>query len=354
MSFLDDIIHITITREDLGLLKTDLSRMLIMGYATDRIDESQEFRTGEISDSTQVAEKFKADSYLYDACMSALSQKTRPSIIIVGYILGQETLLQAYTGVKNLTQDFYCVTATEIPDDENYEQWGALSTVIQTEKRIFSIASGAANNLTPDQASIFKIFSDLKALRTFGIFKNESEDGDPLDYPEVAWPALQLSKPAGSSNWAYKTLNGILPTQLTDNARHNLQGHNANYYISVANQNITYPGTTFGGEYIDIIRNTDWIENNLRIALFNTFRTNEIIPYTNAGITIIKNQIASVLYPAADMGILAKDSIEITVPDITKIPAQDIQARTLNNIQVKAKYQNAILKIGGLNITITY
>ena len=66
---------------------------------------------------------------------------------------------------------------------------------------------------------------------------------------------------------------------------------NFSYVITVASKNITQGGKTGGGEWIDVIRFRDWLQNDMQVRVANLFITNPKIPYTDKGIGLIQNQM---------------------------------------------------------------
>lgn len=164
------------------------------------------------------------------------------------------------------------------------------------------------------------------------------------DYPDAAWMGEGFPFDPGSSTWAYKTLKGVSPDNVSGKET-TLQNKNCNYYSEVGGVNITQEGKVASGEWIDIIIGTDWIEARLRESVYGAFVNNRKVPYDDNGIGMIKGLVKGVLCEAGNMGILQIDSIEVTAPKYAEIPQADRIARKLPAVKFRALYQGAIQRV---------
>ena len=97
----------------------------------------------------------------------------------------------------------------------------------------------------------------------------------------------------GSETWANKTLAGVTVDMWTDGEKAYLDGKNANYYIRIANRNITVNGKVVSGEYIDIMRFVDWIAARMQEKIFGTIVRADKIPFTDGGIAAVEGDMRS-------------------------------------------------------------
>ena len=195
---------------------------------------------------------------------------------------------------------------------------------------------------TYDATKSTDLASVLKALsydRTAVIWHALPADG--ADYPDAAWMGEGFPYDPGTSTWAYKTLKGVKPDNISGKET-TLQNKNCNYYSEVGGVNITQEGKVASGEWIDIIIGTDWIEARLRESVYSALVNNRKIPYDDSGITPIEGLVKGVLNQAAAAGILQADSIVVTVPRYADIPQADKLARKLPDVKFTALYQGAI------------
>ena len=146
----------------------------------------------------------------------------------------------------------------------------------------------------------------------------------------------------GSSTWAYKQLKGVAVDNITPNQETALKAKNCNFYCLSGSVGITLEGKVASGEWIDIIIGTDWIEARIREEVFAAFVNNRKVPYDDNGITMVEGIIKGVLNDAADLGIIQRDSIKVTVPKFKDIPQADKLARKLSGVKFSALYLGAI------------
>ena len=59
----------------------------------------------------------------------------------------------------------------------------------------------------------------------------------------------------------------VSPAKLTSTFIKKLEAANFNYVITVASKNITQGGKTGGGEWIDVIRFRDWLQNDMQVRV---------------------------------------------------------------------------------------
>ena len=217
-------------------------------------------------------------------------------------------------------------------------------------ERLFLARTSDVDNL--DSAITTSLTAELKALgydRTLTTYNGDTVN----EYADAAWTARMAPTDPGSNNWAYKKLIGVVADDLTSAQSNSLietGGNNANSYENVAGQSFTRYGKVASGEFIDIIRGSDWlkarIQERILLELINVAK----IPYSTQGIAIVENLIREIL----DIGVangfiraLADGTGEytITTPALEDIPAQDKIDRILPDIEFDAKLAGAINKV---------
>ena len=171
-------------------------------------------------------------------------------------------------------------------------------------------------------------------------------------YMSVGMAVKCLSYQSGSETWAYKALGGLTPSEFTDTFIANLETNNINYYERLAGQNVTRLGKVKAGEWIDVIRFRDWLENDMRVRVATVLFSNPKVPYTDSGIALIRTaMVASLMQGQVNGGIsettYADDGTviqgyEVSVPSAASISAADKAARVLNNCKFEAYLSGAI------------
>lgn len=168
----------------------------------------------------------------------------------------------------------------------------------------------------------------------------------PADMFGAAWAGSCLPLDPGSETWKFKTLSGVNPVTTTSTHRTNLRAKKANTIQTVAGRNITWEGTTADGDFIDNTRGLDWLEDDMQKGVFGALAGAKKIPYTNAGIAVIANEVWASLKRAVNMGIL--DTLEedaVTVPRVSAVSTANKALRLLPDVKFKCRLAGAIHKV---------
>jgi hypothetical protein len=184
------------------------------------------------------------------------------------------------------------------------------------------------------------------------------DDDLPADVPQanayvhVAAVAKCLSHPAGSETWAFKRLAAVNPSQLSSTLVKSIVDGHSNYFTRIAGRNITMNGQVRGGEWIDVIRGRDWLQNDMQLRIFNLLLMNPKIPFTNSGIALVQNEMIASLMAATERGIVAEDEYNednelvpgfvTRVPNSMSITATQKASRVLNGCRFSARLAGAI------------
>ena len=171
-------------------------------------------------------------------------------------------------------------------------------------------------------------------------------------YLHVAAVAKALSYPAGSETWAFKQLAAVNPSTFSGTLEKSLQDGHSNFFIQAAGKNITMIGQVRAGEWIDVIRGRDWLQNDMQLRIFNLLIMNPKIPYTNSGIALVENQMIASLKAAQKRGIVAfdeydEDSVLVpgyitSVPNSMSLTASQKASRILTDCKFSARLAGAI------------
>lgn len=243
----------------------------------------------------------------------------------------------------------------------------AAENIAETVKRVLGISGwyglaladaqegdlGEAARLVEDAEKIFAFCTQEKEnplagkgyMRTFGIYSENK-------YAHAAWMAKAFSFDPGSETWAYKSLSGVEPSSLSSRDMRSLEEAGLNYYVACAGRNITRDGKTAGGEWIDVIRFRDWLKNQMQVKIYGLFVKNPKIPYTDAGITLVENQMEAVLVSGQRAGGIADTEYDeedspvpgytVAVPRATSISSAQRAKRILSGCQFTARLSGAI------------
>jgi len=276
-----------------------------------------------------------------------------------GSVLSQgqiaEDFATAITAIENVNGDWYAMGALEKFRDDTITE--DMADEIESRRKMFLIATNDANVLILDNTTTFNYYlKNANYSRSGGAHHDNS-----ILYPDFSWMGQQLPKPVGSTNWAFKELAGIAEGAEVDIPAVNLSelqkdaalDVNCNVYTNTLGADFIYMGTMGGGknvdkegEYIDIIRNIDFLQARTEEGLMSLLLEKDILPMTNAGITMTDTRLKKLLDEyGVKQGILVEGSIETFFPKRSDIPTADRDDRQLPSGTFIAELQGGINKI---------
>ena len=211
------------------------------------------------------------------------------------------------------------------------------------------------------------VFSELQTLSIIRTFIQQN-DQELLCYAGAATMGQMLAMNPGSYTMAFKSLP-LVPadsdTTLTEGQAMVLNtmsastpgpgGKSGNYYKTVAGQNWIFPGSTPSGvsgsfKFADLVIGVDWLQTNMQADVAAVIAGLPKLPYTNIGMSLIKNAIYARLSLASSpqYGLIVPDGsdptrpIKITVPDVSTLTPQQRASRGVTGITWSAGLQGAI------------
>jgi hypothetical protein len=180
-------------------------------------------------------------------------------------------------------------------------------------------------------------------LKEFGYDRTVCDwhhDADTV-FPEMGDVGYNGVFQAGSTTWKFMQVNGVTAAadpitgkRLSTGKQGFIEDRNGNWMGVERGINFYKEGTTVGGEWIDIIRATDWLNDEIEVVLLNLLLNQKggKIPFTSAGLQQIKGTIDRVLDRAVGLGIL-EGYLPTTIPAVGDIPFADKVARILENVK---------------------
>lgn len=168
----------------------------------------------------------------------------------------------------------------------------------------------------------------------------------PADMFASAWLGKVLPLTPGSETWKFKTLSGVNPVTTTSTHRTNLRAKKCNWLMTVAGRNITMEGNTLDGDFIDVQRGLDWLEDDMTKSVFEALSGANKVPFTNAGIALIEGKMKASLKRAVTMGILSDSPAPVvTVPKVSDVSAANKSLRLLPDMKFSCTLAGAIHKV---------
>lgn len=213
---------------------------------------------------------------------------------------------------------------------------------IQTQKKIyvFDVAESDAVTTAAGNSDTLDDIATLNRARTAGVYHPS-----PLEMCAASWAGRCLPLEPGSITWKFKTLSGVSATTLTSTHRSNLIARDANFYESVAGRSIMSEGTTADGDFIDVQRGLDWIEDDMTARVFTALSGADKVPFTDPGVAVVESEMLATLRDAVNRGILAADpEPAVTVPAVADVSASDKASRTLPDMTFTGTLAGAIHK----------
>lgn len=155
-------------------------------------------------------------------------------------------------------------------------------------------------------------------------------------------------KMPGSLNYRNLVVGGVAPVILTEEELAALHTNGFLTLVERAGDTVTSIGKSASGErYIDTIDIEDYVVQQLIYTTQKALNTNDIVPYSNEGISILENAAVSVMSDAASKGMIAKTDTntyqyDVSYPAIAAVPEEDIVNRTYSLGTVSFTVQGAI------------
>lgn len=288
------------------------------------------------------------------AARVAFSQTPRPHevyIAIIGETGTEEGGTEPQKAVDVLDNalgmnGWYCICPVGIKDDEVKEviQW------TETQNKICGYI-----DRDPDAP----IAEPGLYLRSYPVYPKVTEDQLENDIPaenkygsHIAQAVKAMNYHSGGETWALMPVATVTPSKLSSTFIKKLEKANFNFVLTVASKNITQGGKTNGGEWIDVIRFRDWLQNDMQVRIVNLLIVNPKIPYTDAGIGLVENQMLASLKDGQKYGGVAPTEYDAdgnenpgyvtSVPLASEISSTQKASRTLTDCKFSARLAGAI------------
>ncbi len=202
------------------------------------------------------------------------------------------------------------------------------------------------------------VFSTLKGLSYAKTYVQQCNK-QLLNYAGAAMLGNRLPDNPGSDNWAYKTLKGVPaddPSTMTQTFQNVLKAKNGNWFMTVAGLNISFPGQSPEGQFMDIARFLDWLQAFMQIDVFTYLASQKKVPFTDVGIdavvNVIKNRLKIGGSPAFG-GLDLTRGYTVTAPTRAQVSTTDANNRNLSGTTFKAFLAGAINTVQSVNGTVS-
>jgi hypothetical protein len=315
-----------------------------------------------------VEEDFADTTDEYKAAKAYFNQqpenKRQPEKLLIGCWdrVGGEDIKDALEAIRNVNDDWYVmgITASLRTYESDLE---TLATEIEAMRKVLILGSNNADMLTLSDTTnlLYKLRNkDTSGYKRTMIVYHD----DATLYPDWSIMGEFLPIEPGKSQMAYHILAGtsagadfIGASNITEVQKDNLFANNGNTTVGVAGQVFFYPGIMVGGknidregEWFDIVRSIDFLqartEEGLLSLLLEKSEEGSKVPFTDAGIAMVKNRLSNLLAVyGVQQGILVDGSVNITVPKRADTTTEDRDDRILRDVDFTAELAGAIGKV---------
>lgn len=228
-------------------------------------------------------------------------------------------------------------------DSNSAAEITAAAAWTESNKKLFVWQNSDSASLDP--ASTTDIFYAADAagyVRSAGMFYPDLG----TNWIAAAWMGEEFPKAEGASTWMFKTLAGITVYALTETERGALETKHGNYYMDAGGVSITGPGDSASGEWIDVVRDLDWLTARLREAALGVFFSNDKVPFTDAGIALLLTALRAVLKEATRKTVLSSDTpFTLTAPRASAVSSANKSLRHLPDVAFTGTLAGAIHSI---------
>ena len=267
-----------------------------------------------------------------------------------------ETIAETMTAITSYDNGWYGWALA----DRTQENIIAAANWTETVRKLFGTSIAEAGAYNPDSITdTGYLLYNGNYYRTHWWYHKDAN----TDFPETAVMARCFAIEPGGETWANKKLAAVTADGLNDGQYQAITNKNGNTFERFRNVSITQNGKVAAGEYIDVIRFRDWLQEEITVNVFNALINRDKIPYTDEGIAVVEAQIRKALQLGVRRGGIAPDEYDengntnlgytVEVPLAASISANQKASRVLNDVKFTARLSGAIhvVKITG---SLTY
>lgn len=178
----------------------------------------------------------------------------------------------------------------------------------EARTKLFVCASADADILTPGVTT-----DVIDTLRLTNYFRTaiSYHGAAATQYADSAWASRVLTIQPGGETWALKRLGGVTSDNLTATQRGTIITAGGNTFETYApTLLLTGPGRTSAGEWIDVIRFRDWLQDNIQKNMVNLMINRDKVPYTDSGIQLLAANLRASLKQGQSVGGIAPDEVD--------------------------------------------
>lgn len=355
MGTIDSDIVINIKDATAALAQSTYGELIVIGEDDSATAEFNKVYT--FYDQDSVESKYGADSPISKATAKAFAQGVNKvktvNVVDSGPTVDYDTVLNA---LQTEEVDYDIIVTTQAADDANMDS--KLVSHANTYKKLLVIP------FLGTQSAAVTAFGDLTANEF--LYCVSHDDDSTYTSGELSGAVagvIGLTKSWNPVSW--KTVSGIEAATYTPSDIDTLVTNNINTVISIANNELS-GSLILTGSFVDVPRTKIYLYSEIKAALTNLklrlANKGEKIPYSPAGIGMIKAKIEEVLRRAQRDGALRENYTDdngdlvkgftVSVPSYDSISDSDKSNRVLKNVVVIAYISGAIESVE-LDLVVT-
>lgn len=290
-------------------------------------------------------------SGIYKALEFMCQQSGHPSHFAV--ILRPTTKTSLYEDLKaevekNLDAGWRQLVPSEgvVTNDKIGFQFAEYIENLEQRKLLFLSATSSVSASYTDEDT-GKTYTLADYTRTISVYHPSNAVGEVT----AAVIGATAGKTPGSLNYRNVIVNGVAPVSLTETEVETLHTSGFMTLVERAGDTVTSTGKSASGErYIDTIDIEDYVVQKLVYMTQKALNANDVVPYSNEGISILENAAVSVMSEAASSGMIAKTDAntyeyDVNYPAISYVPNDDIANRIYKLGTVSFTVQGAVDKV---------
>lgn len=247
--------------------------------------------------------------------------------------------------VRQANDKWYAVATTGSSDADILEIAGIVAAL---PNRTYYSNSAEADIIAAPTTDVYGTIGAASNNRAVGFYR--PNDGTSQRFAAAAMAAFNVHEP-GSITLKFVNVVGHTPDVIMDPT--NLDAKNVNYYTELSTgTSIIQEGKALGGEFIDVIRDTDYVAINLRDDLLQAFVNNTKVPYNARGLALVEGVIRARMQDAFTREIFDPADTTFVFPTMADTLAADRAARILRGIVINTRAVGAIHFVDGVTINV--
>lgn len=269
------------------------------------------------------------------------------SNVLLENVAPVETLTAALAAIEAANNTWYALVASYRTQADQEE----LAAAIETRNKIYATSTANSGALAGTTTDLGAVLENSNFSRTMPIYHSLAA----TTYMEAAILGKVLPLTVGSYDFNFESLTGtdITPDNLTATQLSNLTSKNYSRYTEIAGVEVFREGLAADGRPLDEIVISDFLYARMQERIYSRLVNLRKIPMTQAGATIIENEIRGVLKEMEANGGLVVGSSSVTAPIVANIPFNDKVLGKMGTFVFRAIYQGAVRQVI-INGTLTY